>query len=247
MRRLYTLALLALVLVSCSKRKSIEEQFAEEARMENQQQCPSMIDACTMMDSIKYDTRTHTKGYFYTFYGEMDDASFFTPYMKEDIRERRLLMLANDIKMKKYMDEGINFHYVYFSNRTGEPLLEFTFGQKDYKGHPKLRSFEERMVAKWGEFSELNCPQEQDEYTVLESVEYLPEDSTLCYRFTLAGEFDVQDFDEMFPTAEQEMQRALEEGLKDNPTLQEEVEAGCHFNYLFCSKKTGKVLLEVRI
>lgn len=244
--KIWCLAVLCLTLASCG-RKSIDEQFEENARQESQQMCPRKIDDCTMLDSIAYDIKTRTQNHYYTFSDMMDDESIFTDNFLADIRESMLKNLRNEIKLKKQMEAGISFGYHYRSASTGKTLLKIIFSKKDYTGPMKMRSFNQRITGKWEDYTQKNCPEEQDECTTLLRVAYDSTKHTIHYDFELKGELDIDSFTVKYPDAQKELKKMLRRGIKENSTLKEERDSMVDYNIMYTSKTTGKKVMEIKI
>ena len=241
------LPLMALAVSGCG-RKSIDEQFAEGARQETQQMCPRKMDDCTTLDSIVYDIPTRTQIHYYTFSGQMDDKSIFTENFTADIRETMLKSLRNEIKLKKQMDAGISFAYIYRSEKQkGRTIFELTFTKEDYTGPMVMRTFEERTTGKWQDYTMRFCPEEQDECTVLDSVVYRGDERVLEYRFSLKGELDVEDFDSIYPEAKKEMKKVLIRGIRENASLKEENDSSISYCIRYFSQSRGRKLMEIKI
>lgn len=246
MKRFIILPLAILALSGCG-RKSIDEQFAENARQETQQMCPRKIDECTTLDSIVYDMTTRTQNHYYTFSGNMDDPSIFTPNFLADIRESMLKSLCNEIKLKKQMEASINFGYVYHSASTGKPLLKILFTPNDYNSPITSRSFNERITGKWNDYTQRFCPEEQDANTILQSVKFDSTERKIFYVYEISGELDIDSFDIVYPEASKHIKRLLTKGLKENESMKEEKDSLTDFNIRYVSKNTGRTLMDIEI
>lgn len=243
---IFALLLGTLSILSCG-RKSIDEQFAENARQETQQMCPRKVDDCTMLDSVVYDIPTRTQNHYYTFSGDMDDPTLFTEHFKAEIRETMLKSLRNEIKLKKQMEAEISFGYIYYSDSTHKPIFKVLFTKEDYNGPLKQRSFGKRMTDKWIDYTQKHCPEQQDECTTLLSIDYDSLKSVLTYNFELKGELDTDSFDIHYPDAEKELRKMLRKGIKENETLKEERENDVDFHLVYKSKSTGRKLIDIKL
>lgn len=245
-KRLLLFTLLATTLCSCG-RKSIDEQFEENARQETQQMCPRKIDDCTVLDSIVYDRKSRTQFHYYTFSGNMDDSTLFTKNFVDDIRETMLKSLRNEIKLKKQMEAEINFGYTYHSQTTGKTLLRLVFTKNDYTGPLKQRTFNQRITSKWEDYTLKHCPEVQDECTTLTSVSYDSVASQMNYEFELKGVLDTDSFDIRYPDAAKELKKMLVKGIRQNESLKEERENDIDYNLIYRSKSTGDILIKLKI
>lgn len=240
------LVVLTLLIASCG-RKSIDEQFEQNARQESQQMCPRKVDDCTTLDSITYHIPTRTQSHYYTFSDAMDDETIFTDNFIADIRESMLKSLRNEIKLKKQMEAGISFSYVYRSASTGKTLLNITFHKADYTGPMQQRSFDQRIQGKWEDYTARFCPESQDESTYLDSVVYHPEEKCLNYHFRMVGELDTDSFNIIYPDAAKSMKSVLIKGIRDNTSLKEENDSAINYHIEYVSNITRRRMISINI
>lgn len=235
-----------LTCVSCG-RKSLDEQFYEDAQKETLQMCPRKIDDCTTLDSIVYDMKKRVQNHYYSFSGRMDDEALYTDNFREDIRETLLKSLRNEIKLKKQMEAGIGFGYHYYSATTHKPLMQVVFKEKDYTGPMAMRSFKERLTGKWEDYTLRNCPEQQDECTTLEEVSFDSTEMVLSYKFLLGGELDMDSLTILYPDAEKELKNMLIKNIRADEALKEEKDSGVNYHVTYFSKSTKSKLLDIKI
>lgn len=109
-------------------------------------------------------------------------------------------------------------------------------------GSCKKESFDERMQREVKDFTEKQCPKEMDPYTVMDSMTYDMVSKTLTYNYTVNGDLDVDslydtEFDDLFS-------KKLFDNVKSSIQLKPYKEKGVSFRYVYCSRKSGKVLLD---
>lgn len=127
MKKFLLLAVISLGLSSCQQ--SLEERCAEEAKKYTQKNCPAKIDEFTVMDSMTFDTPTHTLKYYYRLTGTADREVL----EQERMRKALLDALKNSTSMKAYKDAGYNFEYSFRSEKAPEVVLfSAKFTEKDY-------------------------------------------------------------------------------------------------------------------
>lgn len=225
----------------------MDEQFEENARQESLQMCPRKIDDCTVLDSVSYNIKTRTQNHYYTFSGELDKPELYTDYFIEDTRENMLKALRNEIKLKKQMEAGINFAYIYNSASTKKPLFTILFTKKDYTSPLVQRSFNTRITGKWQDYTLKNCPEKQDVNTVLDSVVYDSIEAKLYHNYTLSGELDLPDFNEQYPEATKQLKKMMIKSISENSAFTEENDSNVSYVIRYYSKTTGKKFIEINI
>lgn len=126
---LLPLAVLLLSATGC-RQESKTERYMREARQLTAQ-CPMVLDACTQMDSLTYDKEGHRFTYSYTVTNVHDSLLLM---QQAELREQLLQRLANSPEMRPYMEDSMNFCYIYYSG--GKALLQFSFSPADYREVP---------------------------------------------------------------------------------------------------------------
>ena len=121
------LPVIALACTACHK-QTFDERVLAEVEQFNQKEAPKRLDMYTTFDSMNYDTKSLMISYFYTIEGNMDASVFPVDAMREEL----LGNLRNSIQLKAHKEHGISFHYIYFLQKTGKPLLDCTFTPEDY-------------------------------------------------------------------------------------------------------------------
>lgn len=125
--------LLYVVTLSCHK-ETKAERYAREAR-ETTTQCPMAIDANTTMDSMTYTPSDHRFTYYYMVNGVADSILKANEEMlRQQIHDR----LLNATDMIPYIQDGVSFRYVYRTNATGAPVLDFVYESTKNGPHPSL-------------------------------------------------------------------------------------------------------------
>lgn len=117
---------LLLSATGCRRQESKIERYMREAR-EVTEQCPMMLDACTQMDSLTYEEYGHHFTYNYTVINVHDSILL---NQQTELREQLLQRLVNSPEMRPYMEDLMNFYYIYRSE--GKVLLQFSFFPVDY-------------------------------------------------------------------------------------------------------------------
>ena len=123
----------SLIVCSTCKRETKDERFQRDFQQFTQKECPKFVDPYTCLDSAIYDIESRTLSYHYTVQEMLDNESIYTDELTEAFHEDILKGLKNSIQLKPYKDEGITFHYDYYSKTTGKMLLEMTFNKEDYQ------------------------------------------------------------------------------------------------------------------
>ena len=130
MKHLPQTAMLALfLLVSC--RETGSERCAREAE-EADRQCPRLIDVNTQIDSIRYQSEGNKFCYYYSLTGGTD-AELKAAVDSPDNRRQTLHSLTNTAEMRYYLEHGVTFEYVYYSQMTKAPLGVITISPEDYR------------------------------------------------------------------------------------------------------------------
>lgn len=130
MEKLILFTALILLLTGC--RESLEERAAREAKTYTEKTCPYKMDEFTTLDSVTFDTATHTFHNYYTLTGTADREISETEY--QNMRTLLLQQLQNDTKQKVYKEAGYSYNYVYRSKSNPKTVLfEVTYNNKDYQ------------------------------------------------------------------------------------------------------------------
>ena len=122
----------ALVLLGGCRRETKDEKFKRDFEQFTTKECPKYVDPCTRLDSACYDIESRTLSYHYTVQDMLDDESIYTEELTGMFHDDILKELKSSIQMKVYKDEGITFHYDYYSTTTGKKLLDMTVTQEEY-------------------------------------------------------------------------------------------------------------------
>lgn len=128
MKKVFVFILATLTFAACQE--SLEEKAAREAEMYTKKNCPSQMSENIRMDSLTFESATHTLHYYYTLTGIADSIGAF------DTNEARNTMLAglkNTTAMGAYKEAGYQFVYTYHSEKNPKTVLfETVFSRKDY-------------------------------------------------------------------------------------------------------------------
>lgn len=127
-RKLFTILMMTALLTGCQE--TLEERAAREARDYTEKHCPAPIAYQVTMDSMTFDTSTHTFGYYYALKGTLDDSTYIK---QNDPRDLLLQQVKNSTNLKIYKEAGYNFRYVYSSTKNKATLFDVTFEKKDYQ------------------------------------------------------------------------------------------------------------------
>lgn len=130
MKKIFILTIASILLVSCQE--SLEERAAREAREMTENKCPMPIGDNMMLDSIVFDIPTLTQSQYFRFVGDNDNDSVI--YVLQNAKQALVSELKGTPSYKPLMNRGVNFHYVYRSNKNPEKIyLEMTLTQEDYQ------------------------------------------------------------------------------------------------------------------
>jgi len=126
-KTLLLLTTIAAVFSACHK-QTFDEQVLADVEKFNTQEAPKRIDDYTTFDSMVYDTKNLTLSYFYTIEGDIDPSIFPTDALREELFDN----VRNSIHFKPYKEHGLNFHYIYFLQKTRKPVFDCIFTPEDY-------------------------------------------------------------------------------------------------------------------
>ncbi len=99
-----------------------------------QMNCPIRQDACTVLDSIWYDSISRTYCYDYSLEGELDNDSIYSSIVKRDFKKSLIKGLAKDQDIATERDkEKLNFAFRYFSSTTKKLLIEQVIKNEEIK------------------------------------------------------------------------------------------------------------------
>ena len=130
MKKFFILTIASILLVSCQE--SLEERAAREAREMTENKCPMPIGDNMMLDSIVFDIPTLTQSQYFRFIGDNDNDSVI--YGLQNAKQALVSELKSIPSYKSLMNRGVNFHYVYRSNKNPEKIyLEMTLTKEDYQ------------------------------------------------------------------------------------------------------------------
>jgi len=116
------LSSLIFLCAACHK-ETKAERYAREARGTTAQ-CPMAIDANTVMDSMTYTPSTHRFTYYYKVNGVADSVLTDNAEM---LRQQILDRLLNATDMIPYIQDGVTFRYVYRTDTTVAPVMDFVY------------------------------------------------------------------------------------------------------------------------
>ena len=116
------LSSLIFLCAACHK-ETKAKRYAREAR-EATAQCPMAIDANTVMDSMTYTPSNHRLTYYYKVNGVADSVLTNNAEM---LRQQILERLLNATDMIPYIQDGVTFRYVYRTDTTAEPVMNFVY------------------------------------------------------------------------------------------------------------------------
>ena len=129
MKKLWVLAVLALVLTACQE--SLEERCEREAKEFTAKRCPMVLDQNTTMDSLTFDRQTHTLHYYYKLTGAADRGDILE---KTDAAGTLKSALKNNTETRIYKDNKYRFTYTFRSEKDPNKIwMEVTFTDKDYQ------------------------------------------------------------------------------------------------------------------
>jgi len=111
------------VLCAACHKETKAERYAREAK-ETTAQCPMAIDSNTVMDSMTYTPSTHRFTYYYKVNGVPDSVLTTNAEM---LRQQILERLLNATDMIPYIQDGVTFRYVYRTDTTAEPVMDFVY------------------------------------------------------------------------------------------------------------------------
>lgn len=121
-----------LLALACGCRETKEQRLEREAREFTQNNCPHDIDEYTTLDSAAYDQATATYAYHFTVKGALDMDSLYSDEVVRELHDSYLTELKNNIDQKDLKDMGVTITRVYWSERTGKPLMTLTFTREEY-------------------------------------------------------------------------------------------------------------------
>jgi len=130
MKKFFILTIVGILFVSCQE--SLEERAAREARETTANKCPMPIGDNMMLDSIVFDIPTLTQSQYFRFTGTNDNDSVV--HVLQNAKQVLVSELKSIPSYKPLMERGVNFHYVYRSNKNPEKIyLETTLTKEDYR------------------------------------------------------------------------------------------------------------------
>lgn len=125
-----TVSLTALI-CSCNF-ESFDERCTREAKEYTEKYCPRRMNEYTMMDSLVFDSETHTFSYYYCLEGKLDNDTVINKEVANAFVEQLKKELTTSVELRSYKEKEVNFHYIYLSQKTGKVLFEKTFSPSDY-------------------------------------------------------------------------------------------------------------------
>jgi hypothetical protein len=128
MKKLFVFALAIIAFYACQE--TLEEKAIREAQLYTKKNCPSQIAENLIIDSLVFETSTHTLHYYYTLTGIADSVGLLN---QSEARSSLLKELKNTTSMAGYKEAGYQFAYSYRSQKDPKTMLfETVFTQKDY-------------------------------------------------------------------------------------------------------------------
>ena len=129
MKKCYLIVCALTLLTACQE--SLEEKCAKEAAIYTRRNCPRMIDNNIWLDSMTFETASHTLHYYYRLTGDVTDID---DQRRSDARKLLLKELCNTTAMQPYKDAGYRFHYQYRSDSNPQEIVfDFLYTKKDYQ------------------------------------------------------------------------------------------------------------------
>jgi hypothetical protein len=130
MKNYYYVVLLSALFVLAGCQESLEEKCARECKAYTQKNCPAQLDDKCIVDSLIFESNSHTLHYYYTLTGIADSVGLLNP---EEVKTALLDQLSNTTSMKAYKDAGYSFAYTYYSQKRPELVLfDVKLSKKDY-------------------------------------------------------------------------------------------------------------------
>ena len=129
MNKTILLLLCSSIFFACQE--SLEERCAREAKEYTEKKCPAPIGTNMVIDSMTFDSSTHTLHYFYTLNCDTDnETNINSQYAYNMLLEQ----IKNATSIKEYKAAGFNFAYTYYSSKDkNKKLLELKFSKKNYE------------------------------------------------------------------------------------------------------------------
>lgn len=126
MKKLFFAAFLCVLSLSSCHKNNLEERAAKEAQEYTRRECPRPVAENIMQDSMVYESDSRTIVYYYTLNGVLDNKTELQKHIGEYNRE-----LSQSIKssaaLRRYVEAGFRFRYIYRSEGTGDVLLDLKF------------------------------------------------------------------------------------------------------------------------
>lgn len=114
MKLLYA-ALPLLVLTFSACHEDFDSRLQRESIEYTKNNCPETVEPGTVLDSVTYSPKQRTYTLWYRLTAENSQIlQDNTPLLHQTLLQK----LVNDVNYKALKDEGINFSYVYRTNRT---------------------------------------------------------------------------------------------------------------------------------
>ena len=128
MKKTFLLVLTAIVFGACQE--SMEDRCEREAKEFTKRNCPTMIEAEIMIDSMTFERSTHTIHYYYKLTGNSDRAD---AYKADEVKTLLKNALKNTTSVQIYKDEGYSFEYTYRSEKDPKVIyFDVLLTKKDY-------------------------------------------------------------------------------------------------------------------
>lgn len=130
MKKIWLFAFLSIAITSCHE--NLDQRCTREAKEYTEKYCPAPIAEGIMIDSMTFESKTHTLHYYYSLTGKIDDINIIN-HNSADMRRQLLKSVDNATNLKQYKDAGFSFAYTYFSSKNkGQALYSCTITNKDY-------------------------------------------------------------------------------------------------------------------
>lgn len=123
---------LTLGLATGCHHESLPEQLARQCRENTNKICPVKVAEDTMLDSMAFDTHSHTLYYYYSLHNYLDSDSLYTPQVVDAHRGTLISELRNSVTLMDAKRARANFSCVYLSASNGRQLMRYDIQANEY-------------------------------------------------------------------------------------------------------------------
>jgi len=129
MKKFWIFVISTVLFTACQE--SLEDRCAREAKEYTRKNCPVKLDNTTTLDSMTFESDTHTLHYYYRLTGLADNDSIvknidFVSLLKNELK--------NTTSLRVYKENKFRFAYTYHSEKDPKKvLLDVVFTEKDYQ------------------------------------------------------------------------------------------------------------------